>query len=173
MNIEELDYKTVLYGIYKNGKFKEKCRYSWRQFANPLWVGAQMAQLYRLGEFPSNNTMSMLFEALKSKYVFTYEKIAIAITCDRVVIFRKDMLAIATALEKFDKTNNGAGFLTQIASGLRELSKNGKCLAAAFDVSHQAPQWQGYRLPENPDNTYIDIRDAIGWESETIPPFQA
>ena len=171
MNLEELKHQTVLYGIYKNGKFKEKCRYSWRQFGNPLWIGAQMAHVYKLGRFPQDITMGALFEALKSKYVYTYEKIAIAITCDRIIIFKKDMLAIATALEKFDKANNGAGFLTQIGSALRELSKNNKCVAAAFDVSSEMPQWKDYRLPETPDDTYMDIRDAIGWQAEVIPLF--
>lgn len=171
MNLEDLEDRTVLYGIYKGGRFKEKCRYAWRQYGNPAWVSASIAKTYNLGDITTPETMARLTLALNSTYIFTYEKITLATTGDGVVVFRPDMCSVASALEAFEHTYKGSGFLLQIASGIKELYKSKKCNALAFDMSHKMPQWKDYRLPENPDNSYINIRQAIHWTNKHLPMF--
>lgn len=169
MKIE--DYQTVLYGIFKSGKFKEKCRYSWRQFGNPAWVSASVAKVYNLGDITKSETMARLTLAIKSEYIFTYEKLALALMCDGTIVFKEDMESVAGALRSFEDKYKGAGFLLQLASGIDELRKNKKCQALALDISHTVPQWEDYKLPENPDNTYVNIREVLGWTSDKLPLF--
>ena len=167
----EFNQNLQLYGIFRNRKFRLKSEYAWRDNNNPWWVWDCLNRTY---ELTKTNDLEEMIPKLKnmvtSSFVATYERITLAMTFDRVVVFKNDMRSVAGALREFDRFYNG-NFLTAISKGILELYKNNKCQAFAFNLSDVENQWKDYCLPEVKDGSYLTVQEILSWSDKPLPLF--